>query len=144
MFPHLVTATEDPALVKIDDVDFSSIDAVFCCLPHATTQQIIKALPEHLKIVDLSADFRLRDIKSYAEWYGGEHQAVELQKEAVYGLTEIYREQVKGARLVANPGCYPTTVQIPLYPLLKDGLILKDDIIIDSKSGAPPGASMRG
>lgn len=67
--------------------------------------------------------------------YGGEHAAPELQKEAVYGLTEIYRDQIKPARLVANPGCYPTSVQLPLYPLLKDKLIKPEDIIIDSKSG---------
>jgi N-acetyl-gamma-glutamyl-phosphate reductase len=68
--------------------------------------------------------------------YGGEHAAPELQKEAVYGLTELYRDKIKPARLVANPGCYPTSVQLPLYPLLKSKLILSDDIIIDSKSGA--------
>jgi N-acetyl-gamma-glutamyl-phosphate reductase len=68
--------------------------------------------------------------------YGGEHAAPELQKQAVYGLTELYRDQIKPARLVANPGCYPTSVQLPLYPLLKGKLILSDDIIIDSKSGA--------
>lgn len=67
--------------------------------------------------------------------YGGEHAAPELQKEAVYGLTEIYRDHIKPARLVANPGCYPTSVQLPLYPLLKDKLIKPEDIIIDSKSG---------
>lgn len=67
--------------------------------------------------------------------YGGEHAAPELQKQAVYGLTEIYRDKIKPARLVANPGCYPTSVQLPLAPLLKSKLILKDDIIIDSKSG---------
>lgn len=133
VFPHLVS--DVPTLVKIADVDFSQVDAVFCCLPHATTQQVIKGLPSHVKVVDLSADFRLRDVNTYAEWYGGEHAAPELQKEAVYGLTEIYRDQVKSARLVANPGCYPTTVQLPLYPLLKDKLISKDDIIIDAKSG---------
>lgn len=135
VFPHLVTASDVPKLVKIDDVDFSGVDAVFCCLPHATTQKIISSLPTHLKIVDLSADFRLADVDTYAEWYGGEHSAPELQKEAVYGLTEIYRDQIKPARLVANPGCYPTTVQLPLYPLLKSKLILPEDIIIDSKSG---------
>lgn len=68
--------------------------------------------------------------------YGGEHAAPELQKEAVYGLTELYRDKIRPARLVANPGCYPTSVQLPLYPLLKSKLILSDDIIIDSKSGA--------
>lgn len=68
VFPHLIAATDVGALVKIDDVDFSQVDAVFCCLPHATTQQIIKGLPSHLKVVDLSADFRLSDVNSYAEW----------------------------------------------------------------------------
>ncbi|KAI8469395.1 MAG: N-acetyl-gamma-glutamyl-phosphate reductase [Monoraphidium minutum] len=135
VFPHLLTSSNVGALVKISDVDFEKVDAVFCCLPHATTQQIIKSLPGHLKIVDLSADFRLRDVKSYAEWYGNDHAAPELQKEAVYGLTELKRDEIKKARLVANPGCYPTTVQIPLVPLLEKGMILKDDIIIDAKSG---------
>jgi hypothetical protein len=68
VFPHLVAASDVPTLVKIADVDFDSIDAVFCCLPHATTQQIIKSLPRHVKIVDLSADFRLADVNTYAEW----------------------------------------------------------------------------
>lgn len=68
VFPHLVTASDVPKLVKIDDVDFSDVDAVFCCLPHATTQKIIRSLPTHLKVVDLSADFRLADVNTYAEW----------------------------------------------------------------------------
>jgi len=135
VFPHLVAATNVPKLVKIEDVDYSAVDAIFCCLPHATTQEVIKKLPSHLKIVDLSADFRLRDPKTYAEWYGHEHVAVDLQKEAVYGLSEVYREQVKGARLLANPGCYPTCTQLALYPLLKSKLITAEDIIIDAKSG---------
>ncbi|KAG2495300.1 hypothetical protein HYH03_006572 [Edaphochlamys debaryana] len=135
VFPHLMTASNVPKLVKIDDVNWSDVDAAFCCLPHATTQAVIKNLPSSLKVVDLSADFRLKDPKSYAEWYGHEHAALDLQKEAVYGLTEIYRDQVKKARLLANPGCYPTCSQLPLYPLVKAGLVLPDDIIIDAKSG---------
>ncbi|PNH05958.1 putative N-acetyl-gamma-glutamyl-phosphate reductase, chloroplastic [Tetrabaena socialis] len=131
VFPHLVTATNTPKLVKIDDVNFGEVDAVFCCLPHATTQEVIKKLPSTLKVVDLSADFRLRDPASY----GHEHAALELQKEAVYGLTEIYRDEVRKARLLANPGCYPTCSQLPLYPLMKSKLILAEDIIIDAKSG---------
>jgi len=86
-------------------------------------------------VVDLSADFRLKSVDEYAKWYGGEHKAPELQKDAVYGLTEIYRDQVKGARLVANPGCYPTCAQLPLIPLLSKGLLQTSDIIIDAKSG---------
>ena len=108
---------------------------MFCCLPHGTTQEIIAGLPEHVKVVDLSADFRLADIETYAQWYGAPHAAPDLQKEAVYGLTELAREEVKGARLVANPGCYPTCIQLPLNPLLSAGLIRPDGIIIDAKSG---------
>ncbi|GAB4821680.1 hypothetical protein N2152v2_008726 [Parachlorella kessleri] len=135
VFPHLVTAANVPDLVKIDDVNFDHVDAVFCCLPHATTQEVLKGLPERLKVVDLSADFRLRDVNVYAEWYGGEHKAPELQKEVVYGLTELHREAVKKARVVANPGCYPTSVQLPLVPLIEKGLIETEDIVIDAKSG---------
>lgn len=135
VFPHLVTAGEVPSLVKIADVDFDSVDAVFCCLPHATTQEVVSSLPSSVKVVDLSADFRLRNVDAYAEWYGGEHKAPELQKEVVYGLTELHRESIKKARVVANPGCYPTSVQLPLVPLLQAGLISDEDIIIDAKSG---------
>jgi N-acetyl-gamma-glutamyl-phosphate reductase len=134
VFPHL--AGEGlPDLVSIAEVDWKALDFVFCGLPHGTTQEVIAGLPQHLKIVDLSADFRLADTATYAEWYGHEHRAPDLQREAVYGLTEIAREKVKGARLVANPGCYPTSAQLPLVPLLRAKLIDADDIIIDAKSG---------
>jgi N-acetyl-gamma-glutamyl-phosphate reductase len=111
---------------------------VFCCLPHGTTQEIIAKLPleSGLKVVDLSADFRLRNVDTYAAWYGGEHRAKCLQAEAVYGLCELHREQIRPARLVANPGCYPTAAQLPLVPLLRAQLISPEDIIIDAKSGA--------
>jgi N-acetyl-gamma-glutamyl-phosphate reductase len=134
VFPHL--ASEDlPDLVTIGEVDWTAVDVVFCGLPHGTTQEVIAGLPQHLKIVDLSADFRLADIATYAEWYGHEHRAPELQRGAVYGLTEIERERIQKARLVAVPGCYPTAAQLPLVPLLRAGLIDPDDIIIDAKSG---------
>jgi N-acetyl-gamma-glutamyl-phosphate reductase len=134
VFPHLAAANV-PDLVRIDDVDFGRMDAVFCALPHATTQAVIKALPVGLKVVDLSADFRLRDPALYERVYGHPHQARELQETAVYGLTEHYREAVRGTRLVANPGCYTTTAELPLIPLLKERLIDPDDIVIDAKSG---------
>eukprot|EP00981_Chlorochromonas_danica_P000148 scaffold44_cov172-Ochromonas_danica.AAC.3 len=89
-----------------------------------------------VKIVDLSADFRLRDPAVYQKWYDKPHAAVKLQEEAVYGLTELNRENVRKARLLANPGCYPTAAQLPLIPLLRAGLISSEDIIIDAKSGA--------
>lgn len=134
VFPHL-GKLKLPDLVAIGDVDFDKINAVFCCLPHGTTQGVIAGLPEHVSVVDLSADFRLTSLDAYAQWYGHPHQAPELQAKAVYGLTEMKREAIKNARLVANPGCYPTSVQLPLVPLIKAGLIQTDDIIIDAKSG---------
>jgi N-acetyl-gamma-glutamyl-phosphate reductase len=134
VFPHLGNL-DLPDLIAMDQVDYSGIDAVFCGLPHGTTQDVIAALPAHVKVVDLSADFRLRDIESYATWYGHPHKAPELQKQAVYGVTELSRDAIATARLVANPGCYPTSVQLPLVPLLKAGLITTEAIVIDAKSG---------
>jgi N-acetyl-gamma-glutamyl-phosphate reductase len=134
VFPHL-GGTGLPDLVRIEEVDFGGLDFVFCALPHGTTQAVIRELPGSLKVVDLSADFRLRDPALYAEVYGHEHRAVELQKSAVYGLSEHYREAIRATRLVANPGCYTTTAELPLIPLVKDGLIELDGIIIDAKSG---------
>ncbi len=124
-----------PDLIKIEEANWKNVDVVFCCLPHATSQEVIKNLPKHLKIIDLSADFRLTDAAVYKEWYGHAHQAPKLQKEAVYGLCELFRNDIKKARLIANPGCYPTTAIVPLFPLLEAGLIESSDIIIDSKSG---------
>ncbi|KAJ0698549.1 putative N-acetyl-gamma-glutamyl-phosphate reductase [Helianthus annuus] len=142
VFPHLVMH-DMPDLVAIQDADFSGVDAVFSCLPPGTSQEIIKGLPSRLKIVDLSADFTLRDVNNdYVEWYGQPQKARELQKsqvsestgklgvfglggeysdmkEAVYGLTEIHRKKIQSARLVANPGCYPTAILLPLVPLIR-------------------------
>jgi N-acetyl-gamma-glutamyl-phosphate reductase len=134
VFPHL--AGEGlPDLVAIAEVDWSGLDFVFCGLPHGTTQEVVAGLPRHLKVCDLSADFRLADTATYAEWYGHPHRAPDLQTEAVYGLTELHRAAIGAARLVAVPGCYPTAAQLPLVPLLRADLIDPDDVIIDAKSG---------
>src|SRR5215831_6273813 len=129
-----------PKLVAIDGVDWNkaALDLAFCALPHATTQTVIKhLLPKapNTKVIDLSADFRLGDTAAYARWYGHEHHAPDLQKEAVYGLAEIYRHKIKTARLVANPGCYTTCAELPLIPLLSAKAIDPDEIVIDAKSG---------
>ena len=124
-----------PKLQKIDEIDSSGIDLCFCALPHATTQQVVSALPRTLKIVDLSADFRLRDPAEYERWYGQPHTAVDLQKEAVYGLTEFYRDEIRSARLVAGTGCNAATGQYALRPLISKGCIDLDDILIDLKAG---------
>lgn len=133
VYPHL-NGLSLP-LVRHEEVDFSAVDLVFCCLPHGTTQPIIAALPATLKIIDLSADFRLFDLAAYAQWYGHAHQAAMLQTEAVYGLSEWRRDAIASARLIANPGCYPTSILLPLLPLLHGGLIDPAHLIADSMSG---------
>jgi N-acetyl-gamma-glutamyl-phosphate reductase len=124
-----------PRLVKIDEINFAQVDLCFCALPHATSQAVISALPRDLKIVDLSADFRLRDVAAYEKWYGQPHAAPELQAEAVYGLTEFYRDAIRGARLVAGTGCNAATGQYALRPLIAAGVIDLDRIVIDLKAG---------
>ena len=129
-----------PKLLAIDAVDWADagLDLAFCALPHATTQKVIQKLlaaAPSTKVADLSADFRLADPAAYARWYGHEHFAPELQQEAVYGLVEIYRREIRKARLVAIPGCYPTCAQLPLIPLLKAKAVDPDEIVIDAKSG---------
>ena len=101
----------------------------------STDQNILSSLPKHIKICDLSADFRFNDPKVYEKVYEKKHDALELQKEAVYGLTEINRKAIKSARVIANPGCYPTSALLPLLPLIYKNLISHNNIIIDSKSG---------
>src|SRR5712691_1485740 len=129
-----------PRLVAIDGLDWkkAALDLAFCALPHATTQKVIKELlarAPNTKVVDLSADFRLHDTAAYARWYGHEHHAAELQGEAVYGLSEVYRDKIRPARLVANPGCYTTCAELALIPLLRANGIDPDEIVIDAKSG---------
>ena len=129
-----------PKLVPIDGLDWRALDLdlAFCALPHATTQKVVKHIlgeVPQIKVVDLSADFRLADPAAYGRWYGGEHHAPELQHEAVYGLVEVHRERIKSARLVANPGCYTTCAQLPLLPLIAARAIDLDEIVIDAKSG---------
>ena len=137
VFPHF-SFVDLPRLTTVEEADWSSVDAVFCGLPHGTTQEITKAvLARHprVKFIDMSADFRLRDPDTYKAWYGNEHVAMDLQAEAVYGLTEHYRTAIRDARLVACPGCYPTATLLSLLPLASGGLIDVSDIVIDAKSG---------
>ena len=139
VFPQFVPYNL-PLLTSLENADWKALrlDLVFCALPHGTTQKVIADLLARApatKVVDLSADFRLFDPEAYARWYGHPHAAPELQKEAVYGLVEIYREKIKTARLVANPGCYTSCSELPLIPLLRAKAIDPDEIVIDAKSG---------
>ncbi len=112
------------------------VNVVFLCVPSGTAQEMAEKFLKHgVKVIDLSADFRFKDLKLYEKTYKIEHRFPELAKKAVYGLSEIYTEEIKKASLVGNPGCYPTSILLPLIPLLKEGLIESDLIIADSKSG---------
>ncbi|MBS0122977.1 N-acetyl-gamma-glutamyl-phosphate reductase [Thetidibacter halocola] len=134
VFPHL-RHLDLPKMVTWEEIDFSGIDLCFCALPHKTSQEVIAQLPKSLKIVDLSADFRLRDPAAYQKWYGNPHAALEMQAEAVYGLTEFYRDVIRGARLVAGTGCNAATGQYILRPLISAGVIDLDEIILDLQCG---------
>ena len=121
--------------LNIDEISSNS-SFVFTALPHKASMEIVgKLYSRGKKIVDLSADFRLNDPLVYEKWYGVPHNKRELLREAVYGLPELYREKIKNARLVANPGCYPTSVILALAPLLRKALIEENSIIVDAKSG---------
>ena len=114
------------------------VDVIFLALPHKVSMKIVPDfLKKGKKVIDLSADFRLKDSKVYRKWYGIAHEQSHLLKESVYGLPELYRKEIKGASLIANPGCYPTSIILALAPLVRKGhdLIELEDIIIDSKTG---------
>lgn len=135
IFPHL-SGPYDLDVATPDDVHWDEIDVAFGCLPHGTSQDLIETLPSHVKVVDLSADYRFRDATSYSTAYGREHLAPERTASAIYGLSEIYSDRIKGADLVACPGCYPTAALLVLLPLMMPLIIDGDTIVIDAKSGA--------
>lgn len=128
---HVDLSFSDP-----DDVKDAQCDLVFFATPNGTAMyQAPELLEKGTKIVDLSADFRLQDISVWEHWYGMEHHCPSLVREAAYGLPEIHRETIRNANLVANPGCYPTTVQLGFLPLLEAGIVNSDSLIADAKSG---------
>ena len=134
VWPHLAPYPQLPRLTRAEDVDWHGIDAVFGCLPHAASAALLSTL-EGPKIIDLSADFRLKDADTYGEWYGGPHPAPALLGEAVYGLTEYARPSLADARLVACPGCYPTAVLLAVLPLVEAGLVDPSRISVNALSG---------
>jgi N-acetyl-gamma-glutamyl-phosphate reductase len=135
MFPSLRGHVE-LAFSAPDKVDLGDCDAVFFATPHGVAMaQAPALLAKGVKVIDLAADFRLKDQASFEKWYKIPHTAPELLEQAVYGLPELNREAIKSARLIANPGCYPTTMQLGFYPLLKAGIIDATHLIADAKSG---------
>lgn len=136
-FPHLRGFGGDPECESLDPVKAAAAcEVVFCALPHKASMGVIGSLLQGgCKVVDLSADFRLHDALVYQTWYAETHLAPELLGEAVYGLPELHRESIRTARLVANPGCYPTASILALAPLLEQGLVTTEGLVIDAKSG---------
>ncbi len=114
----------------------SQVDVIFTATPQGLCQTLVsEEVLSKVKIIDLSADFRIKDVSIYEEWYGIEHKSPEFIEEAVYGLCEVNRDKIKDARLIANPGCYPTCSFLSIYPLAKEGIIDMNTVIIDAKSG---------
>ncbi len=126
-----------PKITKLNFIEWNKIDILFTSLPPGQSQKIIKKLIKYknLKFIDLSADFRIKDENVYKKYYGTNHKAKELLKYSIYSISEFVKNEIKKRKIIACPGCYPTSIQIPLVPLLKKKLIKKNNIIIDSKSG---------
>lgn len=136
IFPSFIGYSKLKFLEHNAKETISICDVVFVALPHGHSASIAKEVKKQNKImIDLGADFRLKNFKTYEQWYGIKHSGVDLLKEAVYALPELYRNEIKGKKIIANPGCYVTSVLLALTPLLKNNLISEKGIIVDAKSG---------
>ena len=126
-----------PKISSVNKIDWSKIDVVFLSLPNGEAQKLVaeKMIYAHLKFIDLSADFRFNNRKNYEKWYKTKHKAVKLIKNSLYSIPELSKSKIKKFRIIGNPGCYPTSIILPLIPILKKKLINNKNIIIDSKSG---------
>ena len=124
-----------PKISNIKNVKWNKIDVLFTALPNGEAQKIAKRLNKKIKLVDLSADFRIKSPLEYKKWYGTDHKCKNLIIDSIYAITEFVRKNLKKYRIISCPGCYPTSVQIPLIPLIEKNLINQNNIIIDSKSG---------
>jgi len=124
-----------PSITKVENIDWNKINLIFTALPNGEAQKIAKIIPKDVILIDLSADFRLRDYKKYKKWYGINHHSKHLIKKSIYSITEFTRKLLPKYQIISCPGCYPTSIQLPLIPLIKKNLIDVNRIIIDSKSG---------
>jgi len=134
-FDKKITKKNLPIISKIKDINWNNVQVIFAALPNGEAQKIAKIIPQHVKLIDLSADFRLRDSRLYKKWYGINHKCKELIDKSVYAITEFSKDHLDKHKIISCPGCYPTSVQIPLIPLIEKKMINVKNIIIDSKSG---------
>ena len=136
VFQNMFEIVDDKCLDDNMEELSNSVDVIFTATPQGLCASLVnEEVLNKVKIIDLSADFRIKDVNTYEKWYGIEHKSPQFIDEAVYGLCEINRQRIKGARLIANPGCYPTCSILSIYPMAKEGIIDTDTIIIDAKSG---------
>ena len=124
-----------PKISRINNINWNKINILFTALPNGNAQKIAKHIPDKVKLIDLSADFRLKDAEIYRKWYGMKHSSKKLIKKSIYAITEFSRNKLKNYKIISCPGCYPTSIQLPLIPIIKKGMINNRKIIIDSKSG---------
>lgn len=134
-FDNGIKGRKLPKISKISKIDWSTINVLFTALPNGEAQEIAKNIPKHILLIDLSADFRLENHKAYKKWYGLEHKAKNLIKDSIYAISEFTKKKIRNYRIISCPGCYPTSIQLALIPLLKDRMINVKNIIVDSKSG---------
>lgn len=136
LYPGLVAAYPDLVFREYDPADAETVDIVFLALPHGKSQELVPDLRKRVPIiVDVAADFRLKDASLYPKWYGEEHACPELLAESVYGLPELHRAALKQATLIAVPGCYPTAATLALAPLIKHGAIQQTGVVVDAGCG---------
>ena len=134
-FDKRITKRNLPTISKIKDINWNKVQVLFAALPNGEAQKIAKIIPQHVKLIDLSADFRLKDYRLYKKWYGINHKCKELIDKSVYAVTEFAKDSLHKYKIISCPGCYPTSAQIPLIPLIEKKMINVKSIIIDSKSG---------
>ena len=134
-FDKKISKKNLPKISKISKINWNKINLLFTSLPNGEAQKIVKKIPNHVKVIDLSADFRLNNSKLYKKWYGINHKCIKFINKSIYAVTEFSRKNLSKYNIISCPGCYPTSVQIPLVPLIKSKAINTNNIIIDSKSG---------
>jgi len=132
---YALSNSELPKFTNINDINYDDIDLVFSGLPHNNLHNLINNIPNNIKVIDMSSDFRFKNVDTYNQYYETIHSSEELLIDSAYGLTEIYRSHIKDARVVACPGCYPTAVLLSIIPLINNNIISLEDIIVDAKSG---------
>ncbi len=124
-----------PKITKVENINWNEINIIFTALPNGEAQKLAKIIPFNIKLIDLSADFRLNDFRLYKKWYGINHKCKRLLNKSIYAITEFSRKNLSKNKIISCPGCYPTSVQIPIIPLLEKRMIKEENITIDSKSG---------